>query len=60
MGHFFWNGWEEVLRLTGSELRGQEEAACACPANVTTIVLFTATNTEISKYCNSVILSTTA
>jgi len=26
-------------------LQGQEEAACACPANATTGVLFTATNT---------------
>jgi len=31
-------------RLTGSELQGQDEAACACPANTTTGVLFTATN----------------
>jgi len=32
-------------RLTSSELQGQEEAACTRPADVTTIVLFTATNT---------------
>jgi len=32
------------LRLTGSESQGQEEAACACPAYMTTGVLFTATN----------------
>jgi len=31
-------------RLTGSESQGQEEAACARPANATTGVLFTATN----------------
>jgi len=30
-------------RLTGSESQGQEEASWACPANVTTSVLFTAT-----------------
>jgi len=34
-----------VSRLTGSESRGQEEAACAHPANATTSVLFTGTNT---------------
>jgi len=33
-----------IYRLTGSESQGQEEAACAFPANVTTSVLFTATN----------------
>jgi len=33
-----------VLIKAGSELQGQEEAACARPANVTTGVLFTATN----------------
>jgi len=33
-----------ISRLTGSESQGQEEAACAHPANVTTSVLFTATN----------------
>jgi len=33
-----------LLRLTGSESRGQEEVACAHPANVTTGVLFTGTN----------------
>jgi len=33
-----------ISRLTGSELQGQEEAACAHPTNVTTGVLFTATN----------------
>jgi len=33
-----------ISRLTGSELQGQKEAACARPANVTTGVLFTATN----------------
>jgi len=32
-------------RLTGSESQGQEEAACTRPADVTTGVLFTATNT---------------
>jgi len=38
-------GWFHGLsRLTGSESQGQEEAACACPANVTTHVLFTVTN----------------
>jgi len=26
-------------RLTGSELQGQEEAACACPADATTFYL---------------------
>jgi len=31
-------------RLTSSELQGQEEAACAHSADVTTGVLFTATN----------------
>jgi len=31
-------------RLTGSELQGQEEAACVRPADATTGVLFTATN----------------
>jgi len=31
-------------RLTDSESRGQEEAACVCPANATTGVLFTGTN----------------
>jgi len=31
-------------RLTSSELQGQEEAACVRPANMTTSVLFTATN----------------
>jgi len=31
-------------RLTGSESQGQEEAACARPANATTGVLFTVTN----------------
>jgi len=34
-----------ISRLTGSELQGQEEVACARPAYVTTGVLFTATNT---------------
>jgi len=33
-----------ISRLTGSELQGQEEEACARPANTTTSVLFTATN----------------
>jgi len=33
-----------ISRLTGSESQGQEEAACACPANTTTGVLFAATN----------------
>ena len=33
-----------VSRLTGSELQGQEETACARPANATAGVLFTATN----------------
>jgi len=32
-------------RLTGSELQGQEEAACKCPAYTTTGVLFTGNNT---------------
>jgi len=31
-------------RLTSSELQGQEEAACVCPAYANTGVLFTATN----------------
>jgi len=31
-------------RLTGSESQGQQEEACACPANATTGVLFTATS----------------
>jgi len=31
-------------RLTSSESQGQQEAACARPANITTGVLFTATN----------------
>jgi len=34
-----------ISRLTGSKLQGQKEAACARPANATTGVLFTATNT---------------
>jgi len=33
-----------ISRLTGSELQGQEEAACTHPADVTTGVLFIATN----------------
>jgi len=33
-----------LSRLTGSESRGQEEAACARPANATTSVLCTGTN----------------
>jgi len=33
-----------ISRLTSSESQGQEEAACACLANTTTGVLFTATN----------------
>jgi len=33
-----------ISRLTGSESQGQEEAACARPANATTSVLLTATN----------------
>jgi len=33
-----------ISKLTGSESQGQEEAACTRPANVTTGVLFTATN----------------
>jgi len=33
-----------ISRLTGSDSQGQEEAACARSANVTTGVLFTATN----------------
>jgi len=32
-----------LSRLTGSELQGQEEAACARPADATTGVLFTVT-----------------
>jgi len=32
-------------RLTSSESQGQEEAACARPADATTDVLFTDTNT---------------
>jgi len=31
-------------RVTSSESQGQEETACACPANTTIDVLFTATN----------------
>jgi len=31
-------------RLTGSELQGQEEAACMCPDYTTADVLFTGTN----------------
>jgi len=34
-----------VSRLTGSELHGQEEPACTCPAKATTSMLFTAINT---------------
>ena len=34
-----------ISRLTSSESQGQEEAACTSPANATTGVLFTATNT---------------
>jgi len=34
-----------ISRLTGSESQGQEEAACVYPADTTTSVLFTATNT---------------
>jgi len=33
-----------LSRLTSSELQGQEEVARICPANVTTGVLFIATN----------------
>jgi len=33
-----------MLRCIKTQLQGQEEAACACPADVTTGVLFTATN----------------
>jgi len=36
--------WGYISRLTGSELQGQEEAVCVCPANATTGVLFTGTN----------------
>jgi len=35
----------QTSRLTDSESQGQEEAACARPANATAGVLFTATNT---------------
>jgi len=38
------SGYTGKSRLTGSELQGQEEAACTCPAYTTTGVLFTATN----------------
>jgi len=38
IGHYI------ISRLTGSESEGQEEAACACPSDATTGVLFTATN----------------
>jgi len=44
-----------LSRLTSSESQGQEEAACACPANATTGVLFTATNAV--KFPSAVTLS---
>jgi len=44
-----------LSRLTGSELQGQEEAACTRPADVTTGVLFTATNAV--KFSSAVTLS---
>jgi len=34
----------QVSRLTDNESKGQQEAACTCPANTTTSLLFTATN----------------
>jgi len=39
-------------RLTGSESQGQEEAACVCPAYMTTGVLFIAT--KAVKFPNAV------
>jgi len=33
-----------ISRLTGSQSQGQEEAACTCPSDATTGVLFTAIN----------------
>jgi len=45
-------------RLTGSESQGQEEAACSRPADVTTGVLFTATNAV--KFPNAVTQSSWA
>jgi len=47
-----------VSRLTGSESQGQEEAACVRPADVTTSVLFTATNAV--KFPSTVTLSSWA
>jgi len=47
-----------ISRLTGSELQGQEEAACAHPADATTGVLFTATNAM--KFPSTVTLSSWA
>jgi len=42
--NWFCEWLSHASRLTGSESQGQEEVACACPANATTGVLFTATN----------------
>jgi len=48
-------------RITGSESQGQEEAACVHPADATTGVSFTATNTvKFPSTANLVILCTTA
>jgi len=45
-------------RLTDSESQDQEEAACACPPNTSTGVLFTVTN--VVKFPSSVTLSSWA
>jgi len=42
---YFFTSSASKSRATGSELQGQEEAACAHPTDMTTSVLFTATNT---------------
>jgi len=47
-------------RITGSESQGQEETACAHPANVTIGVIYSYQRREISKHYNLVTLGTTA
>ena len=47
-----------LSRLTGSELQGQEEAACVRPSNTTNGVIFTATNA--GKFPSAVTLSSWA
>jgi len=45
-------------KITGNESQGQEEAACACPANTTTGLLFTAPN--VVKFLSTVTRSSWA